>query len=42
MVDVPEIDEVRFFEMAEARRAINIAQTELLDRLLSAVRRQPT
>jgi predicted NUDIX family NTP pyrophosphohydrolase len=37
MIAVPEIDEVRFFELDEARRAINIAQAELLDRLLSAV-----
>lgn len=37
MMAVPEIDEVRFFEIDEARRAINIAQAELLDRLLSAV-----
>jgi len=37
VVAVPEIDEVRFFEIDEARRAINVAQAELLDRLLSAV-----
>lgn len=33
-IEVPEIDRARFFSMAEARRAINVAQVELLDRLL--------
>src|SRR5262245_35357365 len=34
MIDIPELDRVAFFGVAEARRAINIAQAELLDRLL--------
>lgn len=32
-IDVPEIDRVEFFEIADARRMINVAQGELLDRL---------
>lgn len=36
-IDVPEVDRVDFFELDEARRAINIAQAELLDRLLLAL-----
>jgi predicted NUDIX family NTP pyrophosphohydrolase len=36
-IDVPEIDRVDFFSLDDARRAINIAQAELLDRLLAAV-----
>ncbi len=37
MIDVPEIDRVAFFPDAEARRAINVAQVELLDRLARAI-----
>jgi predicted NUDIX family NTP pyrophosphohydrolase len=33
MIDIPELDRVAFFRMAEARRAINVAQAELLERL---------
>ena len=33
MIQVPEIDRVAFFAMADAKRAINVAQVELLDRL---------
>lgn len=33
MIDIPELDRVAFFELADARRAINVAQAELLDRL---------
>jgi predicted NUDIX family NTP pyrophosphohydrolase len=32
-IEVPEIDRVAFFQIADARRAINVAQIELLDRL---------
>ena len=32
-IEVPELDRVAFFRMPEAKRAINIAQVELLDRL---------
>ena len=32
-IEVPEIDRVAFFGMADAKRAINIAQIELLERL---------
>jgi len=34
-IDVPEIDRVEFFTVDDARRMINIAQGELLDRLLA-------
>ena len=33
-IDVPEIDCVRFFSIDEARNVINVAQEDLLDRLL--------
>jgi predicted NUDIX family NTP pyrophosphohydrolase len=33
LIEVPEIDRARFFSLHEARRAINVAQVELLDRL---------
>lgn len=33
-IEVPEIDRARFFSIDEARRAINVAQVEFLDRLL--------
>ncbi len=36
-IEVPEVDRVAFFTIVEARRAINIAQAELLDRLLAAL-----
>ena len=32
-IEVPEIDRVAFFAIPEAKRAINVAQIELLDRL---------
>lgn len=38
MVSFPEIDRVAFFGIPEARRKINEAQIELLDRLLAALR----
>ena len=31
---IPEIDQVRFFGLDEARRVINVAQVALLDRLV--------
>ena len=33
MIEVPEIDRAKWFEIEEARRRINPAQAELLDRL---------
>jgi len=36
-IEVPEVDRVAFFSLTEARRAINVAQAELLDRLLAAL-----
>ena len=33
-IDVPEVDRAQFFSIAEARAAINVAQAELLDRLI--------
>ena len=36
-IEVPEIDRAQFFSIDQARRAINVAQVELLDRLLMAV-----
>jgi predicted NUDIX family NTP pyrophosphohydrolase len=37
-IEVPEIDRAEWFELAEARRRINPAQAELLDRLLECLR----
>jgi predicted NUDIX family NTP pyrophosphohydrolase len=36
-IDIPEIDRVQFFSIEDARRAINVAQAELLDRLMKAL-----
>ena len=36
-IEIPEIDRVEFFSTNEARRAINVAQAELLDRLHAAL-----
>jgi predicted NUDIX family NTP pyrophosphohydrolase len=33
MIQIPEFDRVAFFRLPDARRAINVAQAELLDRL---------
>jgi predicted NUDIX family NTP pyrophosphohydrolase len=33
MINVPEMDRVQFFSPDEARRVINVAQAELIDRL---------
>jgi predicted NUDIX family NTP pyrophosphohydrolase len=38
-IEIPEIDRAAFFALDEARRAINVAQVELLDRLLAALAR---
>jgi predicted NUDIX family NTP pyrophosphohydrolase len=38
-ISVPEIDRVAFFRIADARTAINVAQVELLDRLLAVLGR---
>ena len=32
-IEIPELDRARFFSMSDARRAINVGQAELLDRL---------
>jgi predicted NUDIX family NTP pyrophosphohydrolase len=36
-IEVPEIDRGQFFTLDEARKAINVAQVELLDRLIRIV-----
>ena len=36
-IDVPEVDRVAFFTLEDARRVINVAQAELLDRLILAL-----
>jgi predicted NUDIX family NTP pyrophosphohydrolase len=36
-IEIPELDRAQFFSLSEARRAINVAQAELLDRLLKAL-----
>lgn len=36
-IDIPELDRVAFFSLDAARRAINVAQIELLDRLTAAL-----
>jgi len=36
-IEIPEFDRVAFFPIQEARRAINIAQAELLDRLIGEI-----
>ena len=33
LIEIPEIDRVAFFSLEDARRAINVAQAELVDRL---------
>ena len=38
-ITIPEIDRVAFFALDDARRAINVAQIELLDRLLAHLKR---
>lgn len=35
MIEIPEVDRAAFFDYDAGRRAINIAQVELLDRLLA-------
>ena len=37
-IEIPEIDRVEFFSIDEARRVINVAQAELLDRLTALLR----
>jgi predicted NUDIX family NTP pyrophosphohydrolase len=32
-IDIPEIDQLQFFPVSDAKRAINVAQAEFLDRL---------
>ena len=36
-IEIPEFDRVKFFSIENARQAINVAQAELLDRLLAYV-----
>jgi predicted NUDIX family NTP pyrophosphohydrolase len=40
VIEIPEVDRARFFTLQEARRYINVAQAELLDRLLAAIDRR--
>lgn len=37
MIEIPELDRAAFFRLDDARRAINVAQAELLDRLVGAI-----
>jgi predicted NUDIX family NTP pyrophosphohydrolase len=37
IITIPELDRVAFFALDDARRAINVAQAELLDRLIAAL-----
>jgi predicted NUDIX family NTP pyrophosphohydrolase len=36
-IEIPEIDRGQFFTVSQARRAVNVAQVELLDRLEAAL-----
>ncbi|HUL71617.1 MAG TPA: NUDIX domain-containing protein [Vicinamibacterales bacterium] len=36
-IEIPEVDRVAFYSTEEARRVINVAQAELLDRLAAAL-----
>lgn len=36
-ITIPEIDTIQFFSIEDARKAINVGQAELLDRLLTAL-----
>jgi predicted NUDIX family NTP pyrophosphohydrolase len=38
-IEIPEIDRVAFYSIDDGKRVINVAQAELLDRLVVAVRR---
>jgi predicted NUDIX family NTP pyrophosphohydrolase len=40
-IKIPEIDRAGFFRLDEARRLINVAQAELIDRLVAAVGASP-
>ena len=40
-IDIPEVDRAEFFTLDHARKAINVAQAELLDRLQAAVDQLP-
>lgn len=40
-IDIPEIDRVHFFTVDDARKAINVAQAELLDRLVRTLEVDP-
>jgi len=37
LIDIPEIDRVAFFSIDASKRAINVAQAELVDRLAAAL-----
>lgn len=37
VITIPELDRIRFFSIDDARRAINVGQAELLDRLRRAL-----
>ena len=40
-IQIPEIDRVAFFSLEDGRRAINVAQSELLDRLEQVLQHAP-
>jgi len=40
-IDIPEIDRAQFFSLDAGRRAINVAQIELLDRLVRTLAENP-
>ncbi len=41
LIEIPELDRAKFFSIREARRAINVAQAELLDRLVHELHADP-
>jgi predicted NUDIX family NTP pyrophosphohydrolase len=41
-IEIPEIDRGQFFSLDAARRAINVAQIALLDRLVTALSERPS
>lgn len=42
MLEFPEVDRARFFSVAEAKRKLKLAQTELVDRLVAELGRHGT
>ena len=37
VISIPELDRAQFFTIADARKAINVGQAELIDRLLAKI-----